>query len=110
MLIVANGRSLRRSKDRARPGQLPPCDEAEGDYQARLCELNLRVEMGSAVGDFARIGIAITSAVVARITADDIGYEDALEFRAMNHSAQQISRTIAIEGDSSAVAPESPWG
>jgi hypothetical protein len=60
--------------------------------------------MGAAVADFRRGGITIAAARVARIAAHQIGDEDPWQPAALDHSPQQLSRTVAAEGYSGAVA------
>jgi hypothetical protein len=63
--------------------------------------------MIAAVRDLIRIGIAISSARIARTASHDIGDKHAAELGAIDHRAQQHSRSIARKWNAGAISSES---
>jgi len=68
-------------------GQFVPGQAAEASYDARPRYGQFGLKMLPALDNFIRPGIAITPSGISRITPDEIGDEDALQARALNHSA-----------------------
>jgi hypothetical protein len=62
--------------------------------------------MVPAMSDFIGGRVAIASGQIARITSDQIGDENPFQPCALDHSAQQLPRTIATERNSGAIASQ----
>lgn len=108
--VYLDGRWTRWSEGSAPPGQFAPRDVAEARDHARLCDRKFRPQVIAAIGDFAGVGVAIAPQFVARVTAHQIGDEDAGEPRLGDHLMQQFARTIAAEGHAGSIATVTSGG
>jgi hypothetical protein len=80
-----------RIEGRIAPGQLTPCDTPKTCDDERLREFKFGLQMGAAIGDFFGAGVAISSALITRITSHEVCDEDAAQSRAMDHAVQQVA-------------------
>ena len=108
--VYLDGRWTRWSERSSSSGQFAPRDVAEARDHARLCDRKFRPQVIATIGNLAGVRVAIAPQFVARVTAHQIGDENAGEPRLGDHLVQQLARTIAAEGQAGSITTVTPGG
>lgn len=108
--VDLDGRGTGWGEGPSRSRQFAPRDVAKARDHARPCDRKFRPQVIAAIGDLAGVGVAIAPQFVARVTAHQVGDENAGEPRLGDHLVEQLARTIAAEGQAGSITTVTAGG
>jgi hypothetical protein len=104
--VDVDDRGMSRIEVGVRARQFAPRETAQTYHHRGPHEVQLGVQMRSAIRNLARARITVSAACVARIAAHQVGDKDAVQPGLANHPPQQFARAIAAERNTGAIAAQ----